>query len=225
MDTTAVLGFEEYVRTRQDALLRSARRLTPNAADAQDLLQTALARTFPVWDGITDKRHADAYVRRVLINTRTSWWRARKLDEYPTDQLPETSVGDGTEQRADRSMLLLAMGSLTRQQRSVVALRYYEGLSTSETACTLGISVGTVKSTLHRALHRLREELERQGARDTAVAKAMATRTATATAATAAKVPAQGRPRAGERTRVRLTGRRELYGQHPTESFESRNAA
>ncbi|GGO89590.1 SigE family RNA polymerase sigma factor [Wenjunlia tyrosinilytica] len=169
MDTVAVLGFEEYVRTRQDALLRSARRLTPNPADAQDLLQTALARTFPVWDGIADKRHADAYVRRVLINTRTSWWRARKIDEYATDQLPEPAVDDGTEQHADRSMLMRAMGILTQQQRNVVVLRYYEGMSTAETAQSLGISIGTVKSTLHRALLRLRTELERQGVREPAL--------------------------------------------------------
>ena len=44
-----VLEFEEYVRTRQDALLRSARRLVPDPTDAQDLLQTALARTYGRW--------------------------------------------------------------------------------------------------------------------------------------------------------------------------------
>jgi RNA polymerase sigma-70 factor (sigma-E family) len=162
MDTVAALGFEEYVRTRQDALLRSARRLTPNPADAQDLLQIALTRTFPAWDGIVDKRHADAYIRRALINTRTTLWRSRKLDEFATDQLPETAVEDGAEQRADRAMLLGALGVLPQQQRDVVVLRYYEGMSTAETAQALGISTGTVKSTLHRALARLRTELERQ---------------------------------------------------------------
>src|SRR5207247_203864 len=54
-----VLEFEEYVRTRQDALLRSARRLVPDPTDAQDLLQTALVRTYGRWDGIADKRLAD----------------------------------------------------------------------------------------------------------------------------------------------------------------------
>ena len=78
-----VLEFEEYVRTRQDALLRSARRLVPDPVDAQDLLQTALVRTYGRWDGIADKRLADAYLRRVMINTRTEWWRARKLEEVP----------------------------------------------------------------------------------------------------------------------------------------------
>jgi RNA polymerase sigma-70 factor (sigma-E family) len=155
-----VLDFEEYVRNRQDALLRSARRLVPDPIDAQDLLQTALVRTYGRWDGIADKSLADAYLRRVMINTRTEWWRARKLDEVPTEQLPDASVEDGTEQHADRALLMDILGVLAPKQRSVVVLRHWEQMSTEETAEALGMSTGTVKSTLHRALARLRQELE-----------------------------------------------------------------
>ncbi|MFB7274153.1 SigE family RNA polymerase sigma factor [Streptomyces sp. NPDC056244] len=155
-----VLGFEEYVRTRQEALLRSARRLVPDPVDAQDLLQTALARTYGRWDGIADKSLADAYLRRVMINTRTEWWRARKLEEVPTEELPDARVEDGAEQHADRALLIEILGVLAPKQRSVVVLRHWEQMSTEETAAALGMSAGTVKSTLHRALARLREELE-----------------------------------------------------------------
>lgn len=155
-----VLEFEEYVRTRQEALLRSARRLVPDPVDAQDLLQTALARTYGRWDGIADKSLADAYLRRVMINTRTEWWRARKLEEVPTEQLPEPCIEDGAEQRADRALLIDILGVLAPKQRSVVVLRHWEQMSTEETAAALGMSTGTVKSTLHRALAKLREELE-----------------------------------------------------------------
>ncbi|MCM2393804.1 SigE family RNA polymerase sigma factor [Streptomyces albipurpureus] len=157
-----VLGFEEYVRSRQEALLRSARRLVPDPIDAQDLLQTALARTYGRWDGIADKSLADAYLRRVMINTRTEWWRARKLEEVPTEQLPDARVDDGSDQRADRAQLMDALKVLAPKQRSVVVLRHWEQMSTEETAAALGMSAGTVKSTLHRALARLRQELERQ---------------------------------------------------------------
>ncbi|MEU0281952.1 SigE family RNA polymerase sigma factor [Streptomyces sp. NPDC088147] len=160
MAQSEVLGFEEYVRTRQEALLRSARRLVPDPVDAQDLLQTALARTFGRWDGIADKSLADAYLRRVMINTRTEWWRARKLEEVPTEQLPDASIDDGTDQRADRALLMDILGVLAPKQRSVVVLRHWEQMSTEETAAALGMSAGTVKSTLHRALARLRQELE-----------------------------------------------------------------
>ncbi|GAA2413469.1 SigE family RNA polymerase sigma factor [Streptomyces glaucosporus] len=157
------LDFEEYVRTRQDALLRSARRLVSDPLDAQDLLQTALTRMFGHWDGIADKSLADAYLRRVMINTRTQWWRSRRLDEIPTELPPDVAgVDDGTEQLADRSLLLDILGVLAPKQRSVVVLRHWEQLSTEETASALGMSPGTVKSTLHRALARLREELDRR---------------------------------------------------------------
>ncbi|TXS57812.1 SigE family RNA polymerase sigma factor [Streptomyces sp. t39] len=154
-----VLEFEEYVRTRQEALLRSARRLVPDPVEAQDLLQTALVRTYGRWDGIADKSLADAYLRRVMINTRTEWWRARRLEEVPTEQLPEAAVEDGTEQHADRALLIEALKVLAPKQRSVVVLRHWEQMSTEETAAALGMSAGTVKSTLHRALAKLRQEL------------------------------------------------------------------
>ncbi|MBB5939430.1 RNA polymerase sigma-70 factor (sigma-E family) [Streptomyces zagrosensis] len=155
-----VLDFEDYVRNRQDALLRSARRLVPDPIEAQDLLQTALVRTYGRWDGIADKSLADAYLRRVMINTRTEWWRARKLDEVPTEELPDARVEDGTEQHADRELLMDILSCLAPKQRSVVVLRHWEQMSTEETAEALGMSTGTVKSTLHRALARLRQELE-----------------------------------------------------------------
>lgn len=156
----AVLEFEEYVRARQDALLRSARRLVPDPVDAQDLVQTALVRTYPRWEGIADKALADAYMRRVMINTRTEWWRSRRLEEVPTGDLPDATVDDGAEQRADREMLRDVMRVLAPKQRQVVMMRHYGQLSTEETARALGMSTGTVKSTLHRALARLRHELE-----------------------------------------------------------------
>lgn len=54
------------------------------------------------------------------------------------------------------------MRVLAPQQRSVVVLRYWERMSTDETAAALGMASGTVKSTLHRALARLRQELQRR---------------------------------------------------------------
>ncbi|MGW1562777.1 SigE family RNA polymerase sigma factor [Streptomyces sp. NPDC002144] len=158
----AVLEFEEYVRMRQDGLLRIARRLVDDPLDAQDLLQTALTRTYLRWGRIADKRLADAYLRRVMINTRTEWWRARRFTEVPTGQLPDTGVADCAEQHADRAELMDAIKVLAPLQRSVVLLRHWEQMSTEETAAALGMAPGTVKSTLHRALARLRQELQRR---------------------------------------------------------------
>src|ERR1043165_3478221 len=86
---TSYPSFSSYVKARRPVLLRTARSLTANPSDAEDLLQTALAKTYVAWERIEDHRALDGYVRRALLNTRTSQWRKRKVDEFVCDELPE----------------------------------------------------------------------------------------------------------------------------------------
>jgi RNA polymerase sigma-70 factor (sigma-E family) len=151
-------AFRAYVAARSAALLRTAYLLTGSRADAEDLLQTALAKTYLAWDRIREREAVDGYVRRVMVNTQTSWWRRRRVDEYPTDAVPERPSGrDATEDLALHDALWTALAALPKRQRAMVVLRYYEDLSEAETAEVLGVSVGTVKSTTSRALVKLRD--------------------------------------------------------------------
>src|SRR5260370_25933840 len=68
--------------------------LTGTRADAEDLVQAALAKTYLAWGKINDHAALDAYVRRAMVNTHISWWRPRRLEEYPTDELPDHVVAD-----------------------------------------------------------------------------------------------------------------------------------
>ena len=159
MDAQAREDFRSYVTGRSAALLRTAYLLTGNRADAEDLLQTALAKTYLSWDRIRDREAVDGYVRRIMVNTQTSWWRRRKVDERPTDRLPDR--GGGRDDTADLELhdaLWTALSALPKRQRAMVVLRYYEDLSEAETADVMGVSVGTVKSTTSRALSKLRED-------------------------------------------------------------------
>jgi RNA polymerase sigma-70 factor (sigma-E family) len=159
-------AFRAYVAARSPALLRTAYLLTGNRADAEDLLQTALAKTYLAWDRIREQEALDGYVRRVMVNTQTSWWRRRRVDEYATDELPERGTGrDAGEDLALHDALWSALAALPKRQRAMVVLRYYEDLSEAETAHVLGVSVGTVKSTTSRALAKLRDS---SGLRDDA---------------------------------------------------------
>ncbi|MFF5635261.1 SigE family RNA polymerase sigma factor [Streptomyces sp. NPDC012825] len=155
--------FSSYVRARGPVLLRTARSLTANPSDAEDLLQTALAKTFVAWERIEDHRALDGYVRRALLNTRTSQWRKRKVDEFVCEELPEP-VGlpssDPAERQALHDAMWRAVLKLPERQRQMVVLRYYEDLSEAQTAEVLGVSVGTVKSAVSRALRKLREDPE-----------------------------------------------------------------
>jgi RNA polymerase sigma-70 factor (sigma-E family) len=158
VDDQAREAFRQYVAARSPALMRTAYLLTGNRADAEDLLQTALAKTYLAWDRIQERDALDGYVRRVLVNTQTSWWRRRKVDEYPTGELPERGTGrDATEDLVLHDALWTALSGLPKRQRAAVVLRYYEDLSEAETAQVLGVSVGTVKSTTSRALIKLRD--------------------------------------------------------------------
>jgi len=152
-------AFKGYVAARSAALLRTAYMLTGNKADAEDLLQTALAKTYLAWESIRDRESVDAYVRRIMLNTRTSWWRRRRhVGEFPTDQVPKAPVRhDETERIVLHDALWNALADLPKRQRAMVVLRYYEDLSEAETAVALGVSVGTVKSTTARALAKLRD--------------------------------------------------------------------
>jgi RNA polymerase sigma-70 factor (sigma-E family) len=156
-------SFSSYVRARQPVLLRTARSLTANPSDAEDLLQTALTKTYVAWERIEDHRALDGYVRRALLNTRTSQWRKRKVDEFACDELPEPDplpLADPAEQQVLRDAMWRAVLKLPTRQRAMVVLRYYEDLSEAQTAEVLGVSVGTVKSAVSRALGKLREDPE-----------------------------------------------------------------
>lgn len=162
--TPAYPSFTAYVRARQPVLLRTARSLTANQNDAEDLLQTALAKTYTAWERIEDHRALDGYVRRALLNTRTSQWRKRKVDEFVCEELPEpepvAGAADPAERQALRDAMWRAVMKLPARQRAMVVLRYYEDLSEAQTAEVLGVSVGTVKSAVSRALGKLRDDPE-----------------------------------------------------------------
>ncbi|MFI9585114.1 SigE family RNA polymerase sigma factor [Streptomyces sp. NPDC052236] len=149
-------GFDEYVVRRSPWLLRTAYLLTGEVAGAEDLVQTALAKAWPVWSRIGDD--PDAYVRTVLVNTQRRWWRRRWRDEVPADELPDGSVRQVDAMAAvdEREVLWRALRRLTRGQRAVLVLRYFEDLTEAETARVLGCSVGSVKSQNSKALARLR---------------------------------------------------------------------
>src|SRR6058998_2526744 len=157
-------SFASYVRARQPVLLRTARSLTANPSDAEDLLQTALTKTYVAWERIEDHRALDGYVRRALLNTRTSQWRKRRVDEFVCEELPEPEPvrggDDPAEQQALHDAMWRSIMKLPARQRAMVVLRYYEDLSEVQTAAVLGVSVGTVKSAVSRALGKLREDPE-----------------------------------------------------------------
>ncbi|NLU72274.1 SigE family RNA polymerase sigma factor [Streptomyces sp. HNM0575] len=151
--------FTAYVRERRASLYATAYHLTGDRFEAEDLLQSALFSTYRAWHRISDKAALGGYLRRTMTNLHISAWRRRKLNEYPTEELPETA-GDQDAMRGTelRTVLWQALARLPELQRTMLVLRYYEGRTDPEIADILNISVGTVKSSIWRSLRRLRDD-------------------------------------------------------------------
>lgn len=153
--------FSAYMAARQPALLRTAYLLTGDRAGAEDLVQNALAKLYLSWDRVREREAIDGYVRRIIVNEHNSLWRrAWKRREHSTDSMPERPAVDEYDD-GQGAALWTFVQSLPPKQRAVIVLRYYEELSEAETAATLGISVGTVKSQASRALAGLRQRAPR----------------------------------------------------------------
>ncbi len=149
--------FEEFVAGRGQALQRFGYVLTGDWALAEDLLQTALARAYPRWSRIR-RDDPEAYVRKIMVNTWSSWWRRRWRGEVPSGQLPDSAGPDSYASVDSRQALRAALAKLPPRQRAVVVLRYHQDLSEAQVAELLGVTVGTVKSQAAKALAALREQ-------------------------------------------------------------------
>jgi RNA polymerase sigma-70 factor (sigma-E family) len=147
--------FEDFVHSRGQALQRFGFLLTGDWGLAEDLLQTALARAYPRWSRIAGDS-PEAYVRKIMVNTWSSWWRRRWRGELPASTLPDTAGPDQYAEADCRQAVTAALAGLPPRQRAVLVLRYHQDLSEQQVAALLGISAGTVKSQAARALARLR---------------------------------------------------------------------
>ena len=149
--------YDAYVTARSPHLLRVAYLLTRDWATAEDVLQTALVKTWFAWRRVHG--NPDPYVRKIIANTFMSLMRRRWTHEVVTDTLPDHAVA-GPDHYAEQEALWQLLGRLPARQRAVLVLRYFEDLTVEETAATLDITEGTVKSQASRALAKLRESSE-----------------------------------------------------------------
>jgi RNA polymerase sigma-70 factor (sigma-E family) len=146
--------FTEFVHASWPGLYRTAYLLLGDRELAEDLAQTALAKTYAAWPRIDAHGAAPAYARRTLVNTAASWFRKKGWrNEVPTETLPERSY---TPDATLRPVLMDALATLPARQRAVVVLRFFEDLSVAETAEVLGCTTGTVKSQTFEAFAKLR---------------------------------------------------------------------
>lgn len=150
--------FTAFARQAQDPLLRTAWLLTGDGQAAAELVQAALVKTYVAWPKVRQGT-ALAYARRVLANHHVDAWRSTRR-EVLADEVGEGVPAPAGASYDDRDEVRRWLATLPEAQRRVVVLRHWCDLSEKETAETLGISLGAVKSLGSRGLAALRQVAE-----------------------------------------------------------------
>ncbi|MDQ2848000.1 MAG: SigE family RNA polymerase sigma factor [Actinomycetota bacterium] len=169
--------FAAYVTARREHVRRTAYVLCRDWHKADDLTQTAFVKLYGAWDRIRDHGALDAYVRSCLVRATVDESRRPWRRETSTEQLPEWDAaaapiggsaqpgdaGDMSGAVVDRQLMRQALDQIPVGQRTVLVLRFYEGLDVTGTAAALGCSAGNVKSQTARGLQALKAALGAEG--------------------------------------------------------------
>jgi RNA polymerase sigma-70 factor (sigma-E family) len=149
--------FVSFVSTRSAPLLRLAVGLTGSRGVGEDLLQTALTKAYVSWPKVRSAGDADAYVRRIVVNTHLSLVRRRRIREDLHPEVADIAGSAPSYRIDDRDALWTALSRLGRRQRAIVLLRYYEDLPDDHIAELIGCRPATVRSQAMRALAILKD--------------------------------------------------------------------
>src|SRR5215213_6394995 len=161
-------AYAALVRGHEEIAFRTAYLITGNAADAEEAAQDGFVKAHGALGRFRTGEPLRPWLLAIVANEarnrRRSAGRRAALalraarEERPTGEAapsPEAALLAGER----REKLVAALGRLVERDRTVIACRYLLELSENETAKTLGVRPGTVKSRLSRALDRLREEV------------------------------------------------------------------
>ena len=149
---------ERLFRAYHGLLFRTAYRITGNATDAEDVLQTVFLRLAGRDPSAPPLGNCEGYLRRAAINAALDVVRARRADaSVPLDDSrPDPRQPDRCELR---HCLRRSLASLSPGAAEIFALRFLEGHSNREIAGMLGMSQVRVAVTLYRARRRLQKEI------------------------------------------------------------------
>ncbi|MEV0795695.1 SigE family RNA polymerase sigma factor [Kribbella sp. NPDC050459] len=158
-------SLDDVVRSTEHRLLRLALMLSGSRHNAEDLVQSVLARAHRQWERIGGLEHPGAYLRTMVVNEYLGWRRLLKNREVPlAEPIDRPADFDLGARQAQRDATWRLLTRLPRKQRAVLVLRYYEDLADSDIAEILGVSPGTVRSNAARALATLRDHLSAEEA-------------------------------------------------------------
>ena len=152
-------ALDAMYRQHQNMVFRTAYRITGNAADAEDVLQTVFLRMARRDAAADVVELPENYLRRAAVHAALDVVRARR-SSTPVNLDRLASAGGSQPDDGDlRELIRQARSELPTRSAEIFTLRFFEGLTNPEIAKALGISSITVAVTLHRTRRELQKKL------------------------------------------------------------------
>ena len=149
---------DQMYEAHHGMVFRTAHRITGNAADAEDVLQTVFLRMLRRDSSEID--NPESYLRRSAVNAALDIVRARQADNsLELERMPAS--GSCTELRDLRDTLRRSLSKMPPRTAEMFALRFFEGYTNPEIARLMGLSQIVVAVTVHRARKKLQQELQK----------------------------------------------------------------
>lgn len=175
-------AFETLVTRWERRIQAVIYRLMGPGEDVRDLAQEAFFKAYRALGSFKREARFSSWLYQIAVNTCRDRMRRRRARPLTSlDQIEETgerpavsgpTALDLVESRDLSRRVAAAVAALPPEQREVIVLKEYEGLTFVEIAETLDLPVSTVKTRLYRGFGLLRERLERDGLRPSALAEA-----------------------------------------------------
>jgi RNA polymerase sigma-70 factor (ECF subfamily) len=155
-------AFTELARISIGRLYVVARLILRDDAKAEDAAQEALVAAWQHIRGLRDPDRFEAWLHRLLVNAcyREAGRTKRRGSIEVTVRELQASAPDASFDLADRDQVERGFRRLDTDQRTILVLHYFLGLSLDEAADVLGVPPGTVRSRLHRAIVAMRAALD-----------------------------------------------------------------
>lgn len=162
-----ILDFTLYYNRYKKKLFNYTLRMTGNRMATEDILQTTFMRFYQNMGNIKHGVAIEFWLFKVVRNEIFTWLRSKKRisENYLSDDISEINIeseGSPESQLLEgeiKEILLKAVNSLPSEQKEVILLKEFSGLSYDEISEVCGIDTGLVKSRLYSARQKLIAQL------------------------------------------------------------------
>lgn len=155
-------AFDELVMAHQENVRQFMYRASGNVEDANDLAQDVFIKVYKNLHRFHGKSEFKTWLYRICANTFNTHYRKLRIRDFLTADLPYELPAEPSDAIIMRQLQLVlgAMDKLSRQQRKIILLRSFQGLSVANTAEILETTENVVKVGFHHALSKLKKVIK-----------------------------------------------------------------